>query len=914
MEYLSFLESNLKEILDAKENNKLVFFIGAGYSKFSETELLKIPSWGELIQELKEELGVVDEGDYLKIAQLYFLKFGQHSYVNKIKSSIRELEPSDYHKKIFELNPHYIITTNWDDLIEKTVKSMALPYDIISSDIDLAQSKLDKKIIKMHGDFKQHNFVFKEDDYLQYNKNFPLIENYIKGIFSTCTIVFLGYSYSDYNLKQIITWITNISKATPNKFLIQKDFSYAHAQYLNNHGISLLTPTTKKMTYENLYGCFFDDLNTIADRGALIIEMLKFSENNLNDKKLLKVINNKIIDYFEYKFRALKQYNVLLPEQITKKITNCTINFIPKVRLEFPDNLLTNDYDVYKRKINFIYNSLFLSGNDKCKASFDAILNKAFIDSVLISGKEYKILERTVNVSENILNKLTFKYSKNSLEIMMMNNNFKDVLSFYLSKVNFYLDESNFIMATINMANFDSVYQRVESHAKNVNDRHYSTCIILLNEFKCFNYKNRIKDFPNDLQSDLNELVDILEFKEIYKAYYRFSVETRKYRKYSDIRNNGGIAYSADEANIRAKLYPYIKFILGNDLFIENYIETKSLFEDTVMDSLNYNFSENYFKIQLVDVFILIKYCKHDVVKSFANKLLENKIIFEIIHMECKEIRYVKKYVLESLKNICLLFKDKDQSNIYSTFVDGCYKNIIIILSFIRWNEVELKNIIENILSVSYFRTQGTDLYDSIMYFISVNNYLYNRSNKIILNIIDIIVEKIIYEKINGYDNISLDIGILNNLYHVSTVHGYKYENVSLVKMLISKVENIEIRSKRFYTEKLLLNIRRIGNDEVRDEIDSFVKDEILNFSCEEPKDYIFKLVLISEGYCFPEVFISELENFIENIFSNDSLDAQLTKIKIQNDLSRYLKYLIEEKGLSQFQASFDKFTALSKS
>ncbi|MDO1796862.1 SIR2 family protein, partial [Escherichia coli] len=194
LNYLSFPEYDLKEILKASQENKLVFFIGSGFSKFSETELMKIPSWSELIDELKEDLDLPNENDFLKIAQLYFLKYGQHSYTQKVKSTIKKLEPSSFHKSLFDIAPHYIITTNWDDLLEQTAQDMGVAYDLISSDVDLAQSQLDKKIIKMHGDFRQHNFVFKEDDYLQYSQNFPLIENYIKGIFSTSTIVFLGYS------------------------------------------------------------------------------------------------------------------------------------------------------------------------------------------------------------------------------------------------------------------------------------------------------------------------------------------------------------------------------------------------------------------------------------------------------------------------------------------------------------------------------------------------------------------------------------------------------------------------------------------------------------------------------------------------------------------------------------------------
>ncbi|EBA9173309.1 hypothetical protein CEN07_23025, partial [Salmonella enterica] len=279
--YLSFPEHDLKEILTSAQDNKLVFFIGSGFSKFSETEFIKIPDWAELIDELKEDLNLPYESDYLKIAQLYFLKYGQHSYVQKVKSSIKDLEPSSFHKNLFDLNPHYIITTNWDDLIEQTAQDMGLAYDVISSDVDLAQSRLDKKIIKMHGDFRQHNFVFKEDDYLQYSQNFPLVENYIKGIFSTCTIVFLGYSYSDYDLKQIVSWISNISKATPKKYLLQKTFDDAQAYYLRNHGISLLTPMNSNVDYRELYLGFFKDLKTIKNQDELIKEILISAEMEL---------------------------------------------------------------------------------------------------------------------------------------------------------------------------------------------------------------------------------------------------------------------------------------------------------------------------------------------------------------------------------------------------------------------------------------------------------------------------------------------------------------------------------------------------------------------------------------------------------------------------------------------------------
>lgn len=449
LNYFSFEEKALNEIIEASRNNKLVFFIGAGFSKFSETELVKIPSWYELIRELKADLNISEEQDFLKVAQLYFLKYGLHSYVNKVKSSIRELDPSDFHKKIFDLNPHYIITTNWDNLIEKTSKSMGLAYDVISSDTDLAHSQLDKKIIKMHGDFGQHNFVFKEDDYLQYSQNFPLIESYIKGIFSTHTIVFLGYSYSDYNLKQIVSWIRNISKATPQKYLLQDTYEDVQAQYLRNHGIFSLSPllplsiNVKEDKYRKLYSIFFNDLSTVQNPNDFIkkifikvsseIDAISVNASISDSSKqsqidnLRRVLEDKITEFFEKKFHVLSQYNVLHPEQISRKFTNCTVDYKPeKLTLIFHDKYLTGDFDEQLRIINTIYVKSAL--NDKRYNSLKTILTNSFIKQIHLRGDIFEIKSRPEKLDRKILKKIFFDYERNDIEVLLLNKEYKKLL------------------------------------------------------------------------------------------------------------------------------------------------------------------------------------------------------------------------------------------------------------------------------------------------------------------------------------------------------------------------------------------------------------------------------------------------------------------------------------------------------
>ncbi len=112
------------------------------------------------------------------------------------------------HSLLVKLFPQNIITTNWDIVIEKAIENEMALYDVVRNDSELINTTSNRKLIKMHGDIEIGNIIFKEDDYLEYSqKSFPLIENYVKSVLSTNTVIFFGYSYNDINLKYITKWI-----------------------------------------------------------------------------------------------------------------------------------------------------------------------------------------------------------------------------------------------------------------------------------------------------------------------------------------------------------------------------------------------------------------------------------------------------------------------------------------------------------------------------------------------------------------------------------------------------------------------------------------------------------------------------------------------------------------------------------
>ena len=99
-------------IKQALEEHKLAFMIGAGVSRATDD---RNPSWSGLINTLKQGLNDCREDDYLKVAQLYYIKYGSLNLKNTVQSQFPSKDvPGRIQKDILELNPHYIITTNWD--------------------------------------------------------------------------------------------------------------------------------------------------------------------------------------------------------------------------------------------------------------------------------------------------------------------------------------------------------------------------------------------------------------------------------------------------------------------------------------------------------------------------------------------------------------------------------------------------------------------------------------------------------------------------------------------------------------------------------------------------------------------------------------------------------------------------------
>lgn len=203
---------SVSQIKKSINENSLILFVGAGISANSN-----LPTWGELIRSFKIELNLENDrsDDYLRIAQYYYDTFGKNQYTKKIEevfSSKGISKPNELHKLIEKIAPKHIITTNYDSLLESQFESGLLKYSVVAEDKDIPYTSSERYLIKMHGDFSKKNIVLKEDDYLDYALNFPMISTLIQSLIMNNTLLFVGYSLGDSTFNSIFRLIQNTFK------------------------------------------------------------------------------------------------------------------------------------------------------------------------------------------------------------------------------------------------------------------------------------------------------------------------------------------------------------------------------------------------------------------------------------------------------------------------------------------------------------------------------------------------------------------------------------------------------------------------------------------------------------------------------------------------------------------------------
>jgi hypothetical protein len=239
----------------AIRERRAILFVGAGASMS-----VGLPSWDMLIDHLLEELEldrtVIEgmNGGYQLLAEFYRLKKGNIASLRRWLNrnwavSSERVSQSQLHRLIVDLKFPIIYTTNYDRNLEVAFDIHGQPYAKIANAKDIAEATDGvTQIVKYHGDFDDEaSLVLTETDFLnRLSFDSPLDIKFRSDALGR-TILFIGYSMSDPNIRLLLHRIWGIWKRSgyendrPQSFIFMPEKNPVQEAVLARWGIKLLT-------------------------------------------------------------------------------------------------------------------------------------------------------------------------------------------------------------------------------------------------------------------------------------------------------------------------------------------------------------------------------------------------------------------------------------------------------------------------------------------------------------------------------------------------------------------------------------------------------------------------------------------------------------------------------------------------
>jgi len=891
------IKAHLNQIIKANEDESLAIFVGAGVSKSSESENFKMPTWSDLISGLTKDLNIENENDYLKIAQLYFLTFKEYQYYRKIKQFFPDNAPySKIHETIFEINPHVVITTNWDDILESAIYDKSYFYSIVASDKDLMSSSLDKKVVKMHGDFKNHNIVFKEDDYINYERNFPLIENYIKSIISTHTVLFIGYSYNDIDLKQVIKWAQSHSEVRPPMYLITFDETPSKIKYLENHGITTLIVTDEKINeFDNphsnkLYNFLLNikkpEISKISDDSELILE--------INDK-----------------LKNLNSIDSILSDQIVRTLTNCHLIYLHHENEEraflkfYTDEVTSGDNndglrEYYNEFINILRNETRVELNRQALEKIFTILYKADIYGIVLDSKnDSAILINEImkaNFSKNVESELNFEFKSDSFLISSTSNSDRKE-SYFLYHLGHYEQAYNLIERSvfsclknkdytglfISLLNKEIILNRLK-YGFNTGRERYSH----IEEPKI---KELYESLPRAIKNKNSAIYELVTFNYLSRMSYEASKLLTKYQDANKTRT----IFFMDNEKFKGSfvLRNLINFITINGCLIDVYSDFKHLIRKLIEIKVANSSKETFIELNKIDLYSCIRYLDTKTLRIIFRK--EDKTWFTF-----KADENSLNWLIDSpLINIKKLYLSKKRKH---NHFENEMLNVFFMISHFKLSIEQEEKVLDQLNSILKSSFHNISYYDTLIEYLTIrfNNYKESLPAKKIKSILDTIIDKITISS-GGYEKLAITQFGNQNIYSISNSIGIVYDDDAKIDELISTLKEYPINERINSAKTILYGLSRITQGRNNKKIKTTMIEMNKNASPHNIK-LCYELFLVAIEVVQPR---QELPSDIESLVK--SVDKKLTYSTQLLELQSLLNHIVKILGLKSFSKALRK-------
>ena len=272
------LSANL--IQEIKRGN-VVLFLGAGASMGSQDNSGKgMLGVRQLIDELSDRfLGGEEKSSTLaSVSELAMSEADKTSVQIFIKQLFEHFNPAEFHLKIPLFRWKSIYTTNYDLLIEKAYaqvedapKKLVPIYSSTDRVDSLIVSDNDLPYVKLHGcinKIDEHDppLILTTDQYVTHREKRASLFERLKTLGSSSTILFIGHSLEDSDIRQILQEVNSITTSRPRYYALILDYSEMLGRLWEGKKVSLM-----KGTFKEFLDSLVEDCGRIKPNFSVVI-------------------------------------------------------------------------------------------------------------------------------------------------------------------------------------------------------------------------------------------------------------------------------------------------------------------------------------------------------------------------------------------------------------------------------------------------------------------------------------------------------------------------------------------------------------------------------------------------------------------------------------------------------------------
>jgi hypothetical protein len=357
-----------------------------------------------------------------------------------------------------------------------------------------------------------------------------------------------------------------------------------------------------------------------------------------------------------------------------------------------------------------------------------------------------------------------------------------------------------------------------------------------------YNLKERYHNLTKDLKFALEPIYEFVDFSFIYRYAYKVSNDSRKKEDDKRIIKSGGMVLNSDIYQFSSKHENLINFVLKNKIMIEDNKEYKSINKSFVYIALIRQIQQETVTLSKTELYSCIKYIDYKdlrlLLDEYYDKNSENKGKLQI-DQQLKD--WLINTVFENITTQYLSFPKP--FNGFEHYI----QNTMFILSLLKHEKEDAKRIFEIISKILKEGKNKLTVFESINLFMGIQHNLHNLEidKEFLINIIETLINKLVYKKLTGHEHIALTRNELSNLYGYATLGKVVFENETIIDKLLAEVKTYPTSDKIEITQNFILNIYEISNKKIKDKIKKFTLSIDINEEKEVDKRIIFENTLV---------------------------------------------------------------------